>query len=74
LLEKIVEDLADVGFVEAKPLMEGRAMVMIIAPRKDVKATDQDEDSEESESYGAEARPTEARAREVPGGGAPAAL
>ncbi len=37
LLEKVVEDLGDVGFVESKPLLEGRALVMIVAPRKDLK-------------------------------------
>ncbi len=37
LLDRIVEDLADIAFVEASPSMEGRAMVMIMAPRKDVK-------------------------------------
>ncbi len=37
LMEKVVEDLADVGFVESRPMMEGRALVMIIAPRKDLK-------------------------------------
>jgi translation initiation factor IF-3 len=39
LMEKVVEDLADVGFVESRPMMEGRALVMIIAPRKDMKQT-----------------------------------
>lgn len=37
LLEKVVEELSDVGFVESHPSMEGRAMVMVIAPRKDIK-------------------------------------
>jgi translation initiation factor IF-3 len=37
LMEKVVEDLADVGFVESRPMMEGRALVMIVAPRKDLK-------------------------------------
>jgi translation initiation factor IF-3 len=38
LMAKVVEDLADVGFVESKPMMEGRALVMIVAPRKDLKS------------------------------------
>ena len=38
LLNKIVEDLADVAFVESAPSMEGRALVMVMAPKKDVKA------------------------------------
>ena len=37
LLDRVVEELSDVAFVEAFPSMEGRAMVMIMAPRKDVK-------------------------------------
>jgi translation initiation factor IF-3 len=37
LLDKIVEELSDVAFVETSPSMEGRAMVMVMAPRKDVK-------------------------------------
>ena len=37
LLDRIVEDLDDVGFVESRPRMEGRAMIMIMAPRKDQK-------------------------------------
>lgn len=38
LLERVVEEISDVGFVEARPLLEGRALVMIVAPRKDIKA------------------------------------
>lgn len=41
LLEKIVEELSDVGFVEARPVMEGRTMVMIVAPRKDMKVSEE---------------------------------
>ena len=37
LLNRVVEELSDVAFVEATPSMEGRAMVMVMAPRKDVK-------------------------------------
>jgi translation initiation factor IF-3 len=43
LLDKIVEEISDVGFVEAKPVQEGRALVMIIAPRKDVKEAVEEE-------------------------------
>ena len=34
LLKRIEEDLADVGTVEQHPRMEGRQMVMVIAPKK----------------------------------------
>ena len=37
LLERVVEQLSDIAFIESNPSMEGRAMVMIMAPRKDVK-------------------------------------
>ncbi len=32
LLKRVAEDLADVGTVETKPSMEGRSMIMILAP------------------------------------------
>jgi translation initiation factor IF-3 len=34
LLQRVQKDLADFGTVEQFPLMEGRQMVMVIAPRK----------------------------------------
>ena len=34
LLERVKEDLAEVGQVEQFPKMEGRQMVMMIAPKK----------------------------------------
>jgi translation initiation factor IF-3 len=34
LLDRLVIDLADVGLVEQRPLMEGRQMVMVIGPKK----------------------------------------
>ena len=34
LLKRVQEDLAEYGTVEQFPLMEGRQMVMVIAPRK----------------------------------------
>jgi translation initiation factor IF-3 len=43
LLDKIVDELQEVGFVEAKPLLEGRALVMMFAPRKDLKPHADDE-------------------------------
>ena len=33
-LERIREDLADIGVVEQMPRLEGRQMVMVIAPKK----------------------------------------
>ncbi len=34
LLQRVREDLADLGVVEQHPQMEGRQMVMVIAPKK----------------------------------------
>jgi len=34
LLKRVQQDLQDHGAVEQQPLMEGRQMVMVIAPRK----------------------------------------
>lgn len=34
LLKRVQQDLAEHGSVEQQPLMEGRQMVMVIAPRK----------------------------------------
>lgn len=34
LLERVTNDLAEYGTVEQNPLMEGRQMVMVIAPKK----------------------------------------
>ena len=34
LLDKIAEDLSDVGVVEQYPNMEGRTMLMVLAPKK----------------------------------------
>jgi translation initiation factor IF-3 len=34
LLQRVENDLADYGVVEQQPLMEGRQMVMVLAPKK----------------------------------------
>ncbi len=34
LLKRVQQDLQEIGSVEQQPLMEGRQMVMVIAPRK----------------------------------------
>jgi translation initiation factor IF-3 len=34
LLERLIEDLAEIGFVESSPLLDGRDMVMVVAPMK----------------------------------------
>lgn len=47
LLDKIVEELQEVGFVEARPILEGRALVMMFAPKKDMKASSDGEQAQE---------------------------
>lgn len=49
LLEKIVEEISDIGFVESRPLLEGRSLVMIVAPRKDLKPRPDDLVAQEAE-------------------------
>jgi len=34
LLDRLVNDLAEIGVVEQHPSMEGRQMVMVISPKK----------------------------------------
>ena len=34
LLQRVESDLADLGVVEQQPKMEGRQMVMVVAPKK----------------------------------------
>jgi translation initiation factor IF-3 len=52
-LAEVAEDLADVGMVEQKPDMEGRTMLMVLAPipkkksgSKEVTSSAQDQDSQ----------------------------
>jgi translation initiation factor IF-3 len=34
LLQRLAEDIAEIGFVESSPLQDGRNMVMVIGPHK----------------------------------------
>lgn len=34
LLERLADDLADLGFIESKPKQDGRNMIMVLAPHK----------------------------------------
>src|SRR5690606_16152747 len=38
LLEKLAEDVSDLGFIESKPKQDGRNMIMVLAPHKNPKA------------------------------------
>ena len=47
-LERVKADLVDIGLVEQMPKMEGRQMVMVIAPAKKAPATTKPKAAEES--------------------------
>lgn len=38
LLQKLAEDVAELGFVESNPKQDGRNMIMVLAPHKNIKA------------------------------------
>jgi translation initiation factor IF-3 len=56
LLARLAEDVADLGFVEAAPKLDGRNMIMVLAPHKNLKprpkaeATSEDTPAEEAAS------------------------
>ncbi len=54
LLQKLAEDVAELGFVESNPKQDGRNMIMVLAPHKNIKARpvkqDQDGDVEGDEA------------------------
>ena len=54
LLQKLAEDVAELGFVESNPKQDGRTMIMVLAPHKNIKARpvkqDQDGDVEGDEA------------------------
>ncbi|NKE59877.1 translation initiation factor IF-3 [Lentzea sp. PSKA42] len=53
LLQKLAEDVAELGFVESNPKQDGRNMIMVLAPHKNIKARpvkqDQDDDAAEGD-------------------------
>lgn len=55
LLARLAEDVADLGFVEAAPKLDGRNMIMVLAPHKNLKprpkaATPEETTAEEAAS------------------------
>ncbi|HEY4018246.1 MAG TPA: translation initiation factor IF-3 [Pseudonocardiaceae bacterium] len=55
LLARLAEDVAELGFVEAAPKLDGRNMIMVLAPHKNLKprpkaATPEEEAAAEAES------------------------
>jgi translation initiation factor IF-3 len=59
LLEKLADELSDVGVVEQQPLQDGRNMTMMLAPSKAVLAGELEGDSEANAESGSGA-PTDA--------------
>ena len=43
LLQRLAEDIADLGFVESAPKQDGRTMIMVMAPHRDVRSRAKDE-------------------------------
>jgi translation initiation factor IF-3 len=70
LLEKIVEELADVAFVESNPSLEGRALVMVLAPKKDIKAPKTTDRGSSKPTEEKESSPREGKGVRMQSGGA----
>jgi translation initiation factor IF-3 len=56
LLQKLAEDVAELGFVESNPKQDGRNMIMVLAPHKNIKArpVKQDDDVAEGDEIAPE--------------------
>jgi translation initiation factor IF-3 len=39
LLQRLAEDITELGFVESSPKQDGRNMVMVVAPHRSAKAS-----------------------------------
>ena len=55
LLQKLAEDVAELGFVESNPKQDGRNMIMVLAPHKNIKARPVRQDDEVVEDDAGEA-------------------
>lgn len=56
LLQKLAEDVAELGFVESNPKQDGRNMIMVLAPHKNIKprVVKQDDDASEADDTASE--------------------
>jgi translation initiation factor IF-3 len=56
LLQKLAEDVAELGFVESNPKQDGRNMIMVLAPHKNIKprVVKQDDDAPEADDTASE--------------------
>ncbi|WP_141996285.1 translation initiation factor IF-3 [Amycolatopsis cihanbeyliensis] len=50
LLQKLADDVAELGFIESNPKQDGRNMIMVLAPHKNVKSKSKAKETEAAES------------------------
>ena len=68
LLDRLADELSDVGVIEQSPLQDGRNMTMMLAPSKAVLAEDGRAPADEKKDEGAAAKKDEGAAAEKDGG------
>jgi len=61
LLDRLAEELSDVGVIEQSPLQDGRNMTMLLAPSKAVLSSGEGEHPEEDEQRGGHRRKSDRR-------------
>jgi translation initiation factor IF-3 len=54
LLQRLADDVAELGFVEATPKQDGRNMIMVLAPHKNIKPQTPRAKTDESDASGAD--------------------
>ncbi len=59
LLQKLAEDVAELGFVESNPKQDGRNMIMVLAPHKNIKARPVKQEDQDGDVEGDEAAASE---------------
>jgi translation initiation factor IF-3 len=59
ILDRLAEDLQEIATVEAPPKLDGRNMVMVVAPRKDLKPLRRGESGDKRAAAGAESASAE---------------
>jgi translation initiation factor IF-3 len=70
LLDRLTEDLKELATVDTYPKLDGRNMVMVVAPVKRSVSKHEDEEGDETRSPAGEQEP--ARAGDAPAEGTPA--
>jgi translation initiation factor IF-3 len=56
LLQRLATDVQDLGFIESNPKQDGRNMIMVLAPHKNIKprVVKQDDDATEADDTASE--------------------